>query len=262
MNWEPSPSSAPGGAGGSPLVPAAGEPGEPAAPRTSPWSLPRLDGGQFDARAAEALSQMLADMEAQGLSPMVCSSFRTWEDQETLHQNKIGRLLEEGYSQEAAEAEASRWVVPAGASEHQLGLAADIVASQYQILEEEQENTPEQQWLMGPLPGVRLHPALSQGQDGGHRRGLRALALPLRGRGGRPGNHGPGDLPGGIFGTVRKGCCGRNGPGAPMPDRNSGELSWGAWLPFSCGFFPGPGGGRGGGFSSFPGQTPGFSCVF
>ena len=110
--------------------------------------LAQVDGGQFDARAAEALSQMLADMEAQGLSPMVCSSFRTWEDQETLHQNKIDRLLEEGYSQEAAEAEASRWVVPVGASEHQLGLAADIVASQYQILEEEQENTPEQQWLM------------------------------------------------------------------------------------------------------------------
>ena len=71
-----------------------------------------------------------------------------------------------------------------------------------------------------------------------------------------------------YVGRVRKGCCGRNGPGAPIPDRNSGELSWGAWLPFSCGFFPCPvglalpGGGRGGGFSSFPGQTPGFSCVF
>ena len=32
VNWEPSPLSRPGGAGGSPLVPAAGEPGEPAAP--------------------------------------------------------------------------------------------------------------------------------------------------------------------------------------------------------------------------------------
>ena len=144
VNWEPSPSPA------------------PEEQEEAPWylrlvnlenrlsqdftvELAQVDGGQFDARAAEALSQMLADM---GLSPMVCSSFRTWEDQETLHQNKIDSMLEEGYSQEAAEAEASRWVVPAGASEHQLGLAADIVASQYQILEEEQENTPEQQWLM------------------------------------------------------------------------------------------------------------------
>ena len=39
-------------------------------------------------------------------------------------------------------------MVPAGASEHELGLAVDIVSAEYQILEEEQENTPEQQWLM------------------------------------------------------------------------------------------------------------------
>lgn len=147
VNWEPSPSPATEEQEEAPwylrLVNL-----ENRLPQDFTVELAQVDGGQFDARAAEALSQMLADMEAQGLSPMVCSSFRTWEDQETLHQNKIDRLLEEGYSQEAAEAEASRWVVPAGASEHQLGLAADIVASQYQILEEEQENTPEQQWLM------------------------------------------------------------------------------------------------------------------
>ena len=125
VNWEPSPSPAPEEQEEAPwylrLVNL-----ENRLPQDFTVELAQVDGGQFDARAAEALSQMLADMEAQGLSPMVCSSF----------------------SQEAAEAEASRWVVPAGASEHQLGLAADIVASQYQILEEEQENTPEQQWLM------------------------------------------------------------------------------------------------------------------
>lgn len=104
--------------------------------------------GQLDSRAASALSQMVSDMEAQGLSPVVCSSFRTWEEQETLHQNKVNRLLSQGYSLASAEEEASRWVVPAGTSEHQLGLAADIVAADYQVLEEEQENTPEQQWLM------------------------------------------------------------------------------------------------------------------
>lgn len=110
--------------------------------------LTQVYGGQFDSRAADALSQMLENMEEQGLSPMICSSFRTWDDQAALHQDKIGRLLAEGYSQEEAETEANRWVVPAGASEHELGLAVDIVSAEYQILEEEQENTPEQQWLM------------------------------------------------------------------------------------------------------------------
>ena len=104
--------------------------------------------GQLDSRAASALSQMVSDMEAQGLSPVVCSSFRTWEEQEALHQNKVNRLLSQGYSLASAEEEASRWVVPAGTSEHQLGLAADIVSADCQVLEEEQENTPEQQWLM------------------------------------------------------------------------------------------------------------------
>ena len=35
-----------------------------------------------------------------------------------------------------------------GTSEHQLGLAVDIIASSYQVLDEAQENTAEQQWLM------------------------------------------------------------------------------------------------------------------
>ena len=104
--------------------------------------------GQLDSRAASALSQMVSDMEAQGLSPVVCSYFRTWTEQETLQQNKVNRLLYQGYSPASDEEEASRWVVPAGTSEHQLGLAADIVAADCQVLEEEQENTPEQQWLM------------------------------------------------------------------------------------------------------------------
>ena len=35
-----------------------------------------------------------------------------------------------------------------GTSEHNLGLAVDIVARDYQILDEKQEQTAEQQWLM------------------------------------------------------------------------------------------------------------------
>lgn len=110
--------------------------------------LTEVAGGQFDSRAADALSRMLDSMEDQGLSPLICSSFRTWEDQKTLHENEIELWSSQGLSPEEAEEEASRWVVPPGTSEHETGLAADIVAAGYQVLEEEQENTPEQQWLM------------------------------------------------------------------------------------------------------------------
>lgn len=46
------------------------------------------------------------------------------------------------------EQEAARWVAPPGTSEHQTGLALDIVSADYQLLDEKQAQTPEQQWLM------------------------------------------------------------------------------------------------------------------
>ena len=50
--------------------------------------------------------------------------------------------------QARAEQEAARWVARPGASEHQAGLAVDIVDISYQLLDEAQEDTPVQQWLM------------------------------------------------------------------------------------------------------------------
>ena len=41
-----------------------------------------------------------------------------------------------------------QYVALPGCSEHQTGLALDIVAAGYQILDEEQEDTAEQKWLM------------------------------------------------------------------------------------------------------------------
>ena len=53
-----------------------------------------------------------------------------------------------GVPEDRVEAEAARWVAKPGTSEHQTGLALDIVAAGYQILDEEQEDTAEQKWLM------------------------------------------------------------------------------------------------------------------
>lgn len=70
------------------------------------------------------------------------------ELQQTLFDNRVERCLDEGIAQEDAVEEASvMWPRPAP-SEHELGLAADIVSENYQLLVEEQENTAEQQWLM------------------------------------------------------------------------------------------------------------------
>ena len=44
--------------------------------------------------------------------------------------------------------EAGRWVAVPGTSEHETGMALDIVSYSYQLLNEQQENTAEQKWFM------------------------------------------------------------------------------------------------------------------
>ena len=111
--------------------------------------LTQLRGGQaIDSRAYPALQAMMDDCRAAGLQPVICSSFRTWEDQEGLFEQEVQNWLARGYIQEEAEAQAAAWVARPGASEHQLGLAVDIVDTAYQLLDESQEDTPVQRWLM------------------------------------------------------------------------------------------------------------------
>lgn len=115
----------------------------------SPELSPIDDSGeQFDSRAADALQSMLNKMREEGLSPVVCSGYRSRELQQSLFENRVERCLEEGVAEDDAEQEAARYVARPGTSEHELGLAADIVAESYQLLVEEQEGTEEQQWLM------------------------------------------------------------------------------------------------------------------
>ena len=47
-----------------------------------------------------------------------------------------------------AEEKVAYWVARPGTSEHQAGLAVDIVDTNYQSLDEQQEETPVQLWLM------------------------------------------------------------------------------------------------------------------
>ena len=111
--------------------------------------LTRLRNGQaIDSRAYPALQAMMDDARAAGLQPLICSSYRTWDTQERLFEAEVRRWLARGYIGEDAEAQAAMWVARPGTSEHQLGLAVDIVDLSYQVLDEGQENTPVQQWLM------------------------------------------------------------------------------------------------------------------
>ncbi len=109
--------------------------------------VPVQNDQAVDARAYPDLQDMLGDMSQAGLSPLICSSYRSQERQQELYDNKVQRVMAEGVSLEAAQAEAARWVARPGTSEHQTGLAVDIVSLSNQMLDETQESTPEFQWL-------------------------------------------------------------------------------------------------------------------
>ncbi len=106
------------------------------------------NGHSFDKRAYPDLQMMMDDARAAGLNPLICSSYRTMEKQTTLYTRQVEKYLEKGYTEEDARAEAGKWVAVPGTSEHQTGLAVDIVSNSYQSLDKQQANTSEQVWLM------------------------------------------------------------------------------------------------------------------
>ena len=105
-------------------------------------------GHRMDACAAEHLRDMLADCRAAGYAPLVCSSYRDRSKQEGLFASDVRRFMYRGYSEEEAIEETAKNVAVPGSSEHEAGLAADIVYAGRQVLDESQELNETQQWLM------------------------------------------------------------------------------------------------------------------
>ena len=96
----------------------------------------------------DALMRMLADCAAAGHETMVVSGYRTMADQQYLYNRKIQRLVAAGYDWYTAAREGAKEVAIPGTSEHQLGLAVDIVDSSYPQLNDNQANIAAQKWLM------------------------------------------------------------------------------------------------------------------
>ena len=114
--------------------------------------LPKLkslaNGLRFDERAIHHLNAMLAVAKEQGLSIVVSSAHRTIEYQRLLFNNHVLSLTASGLNREQAEKEARKSVAYPGTSEHNLGLAVDLVSNEYQLLDEKQAETPEFKWLI------------------------------------------------------------------------------------------------------------------
>lgn len=104
-------------------------------------------GKELQTEAAEAYRQMAKAAEADGVSLMLCSGYRSVEYQQGLFDKKMEQCLSEGLSQEDAEIKAATIVAAPGHSEHNTGLAADIVTPDHQMLDTAFEQTPAFAWL-------------------------------------------------------------------------------------------------------------------
>lgn len=104
-------------------------------------------GVDVDASIFDALQDMLVAGEKQGLSFWIASGYRSPERQRELLDEDIADLVRQGYTYSEAYEEVVRETMPVGCSEHATGLCVDIVARDYQFLDEKQGTTEEIRWL-------------------------------------------------------------------------------------------------------------------
>ena len=103
---------------------------------------------RLETECAAALESMLADCRSAGYDPMIASAYRTQEEQEYLFNRKVNYYTDNGWSLASAQKEAAKEIAVPGTSEHQLGLAVDLMAENYPYLNDKQANTSTQKWLM------------------------------------------------------------------------------------------------------------------
>jgi len=100
-----------------------------------------------DSRIADAVNQMLEAAKADGMNMHILSAYRTIEKQTQVFNDTMSTNLDGGEDYWAAYSTTKQSVALPGYSEHNLGLALDIVADSYEGLDDQQAQTPEAQWL-------------------------------------------------------------------------------------------------------------------
>ena len=86
------------------------------------------NGHHVDERIYPELQQMFDDARAAGIYPLINESFRTAERQQEIMDKYIAGYEAQGMSHDEAVKKAHSVVAEPGTSEHQLGLALDIIA--------------------------------------------------------------------------------------------------------------------------------------
>lgn len=113
---------------------------------------------KVDVRAAESLVEMIKQARSEGIGLYVASPYRDLERQTYVFNRKKQYYLDMGYDEKQAYDLAAETVAPPGTSEHQVGMAVDLIASGYKDLDEGFAYTEGGRWLAkhGPEYGWLL----------------------------------------------------------------------------------------------------------
>lgn len=102
---------------------------------------------RVDERIYDELKAMLKDGRKAGCSLLICSGYRSFERQTELYLQDVKKYMRQGMTYEEACAETEKTLLKPGESEHESGLAVDIVSVRHQVLDKNFEKTKEAKWL-------------------------------------------------------------------------------------------------------------------
>ncbi len=112
------------------------------------FSLGTISGSmKCDERIISPLLDMLRAARSDGVNLIICSPYRDINRQTMLFTNKVDRYMGGGMSYMDAYNLASQAVTVPGSSEHQIGLAVDIITDGYTNLDEGFGDTAAGKWL-------------------------------------------------------------------------------------------------------------------
>ncbi|MEL7609027.1 MAG: D-alanyl-D-alanine carboxypeptidase family protein [Bacillota bacterium] len=110
-------------------------------------TLGNFEDSTVDARILAVCEQMFKDAEEDGVSFTLVSAYRSRDYQRELYEKKVASYRAKGYSLARAEAEAATITARPGTSEHQTGLALDIVTPSYKAMNKGFARTDAFAWL-------------------------------------------------------------------------------------------------------------------
>lgn len=109
-------------------------------------------GKELQTEAADAYMTMRDAAAKEGIDLMLCSGYRSVEYQTNLFNQEQQKWLDKGETEEEAYNQAKTVVQVPGYSEHNLGLAADIVTPKHQTLDSAFADTDAGKWLAQHAP--------------------------------------------------------------------------------------------------------------